>query len=126
MAYIKYNANPAHARVGDCTVRAVSLALGLDWETAYIKLCVHGYMLRDMPSADHVWWDFLETNGFRRHGIPSDCPACSTVREFCRAHPAGVYVIATEKHVLTAIDGDFYDTWDSGDEIVLQYWTEDR
>lgn len=50
MAYIQYNANPDHARVGDCTVRAISRAMGIDWESAYLKLAVHGYMLRDMPS----------------------------------------------------------------------------
>lgn len=124
MAYVRYNANPDHARVGDCTVRALSLAFDTDWEDAYIRLAIHGFMQRDMPSSDIVWWDLLEKNGFSRNAIPSDCPLCTTVRQFCRDHPEGVYVLATEKHVLTAIDGDWYDTWDSGDEIVLHFWTE--
>ena len=36
MAYIPYNPNPVARRVGDCAVRAVSKALGVDWEQAFL------------------------------------------------------------------------------------------
>lgn len=33
--WIEFNGNPTGRRVGDCAVRAVSVALGIDWEKAY-------------------------------------------------------------------------------------------
>jgi len=124
--YIRYNTNPKHKRVRDCTVRAIALATGTDWDTAYIALTIHGFTMKDMPDSDAVWWDFLKEHGFEYHAIMSECPQCVTVREFCNEHPDGLYVIATQEHVLCAVDGDWYDIWDSGDEIVLHYWTKEN
>lgn len=36
--WIKYNPNPHGNNVGDCTVRAISKALGQDWDTTYAGL----------------------------------------------------------------------------------------
>ena len=53
--WIELNNNPLSRRVGDCAVRAVAVALGVDWETAYIMLSANGYAMGDVPSADAVW-----------------------------------------------------------------------
>ena len=46
----KYNPNPAGRAVGDCAVRAVAAALGVDWETAYAMIAENGYALNDIHS----------------------------------------------------------------------------
>lgn len=45
-----------------------------------------------------------------------------TVAEFCREHPQGLYVLVCDGHVVTAVDGEYWDSWDSGDEAVIYYW----
>ena len=41
--WIKYNPNPVGRTTGvDCSVRAVSKALGVDWETAYVMIALNG------------------------------------------------------------------------------------
>ena len=75
-----------------------------------------------MPSANAVWGAVLRQHGFYRDSLPHVCPDCYTVAEFCADHPRGIYVLGTDGHVVTAIDGDWYDVWDSGDEIVTYYW----
>lgn len=122
MSYVSYNANPRRNNVGDCTVRAISKALGQDWETTYTGVSLQGYMMCDMPSANAVWGSYLRRKGFTRNVLPNTCPDCYTVREFCQDHSAGVYVLALQSHVIAVIDGDYYDTWDSGDEVPLYYW----
>lgn len=122
--YVPYNPNPKHNRTRDCTVRAIALATDTDWDTAYIALTVHGFLMKDMPDSDAVWWDFLLTHGFEYHAIMSECPQCQTVAEFCENHPQGKYILATQEHVLCAIDGNWHDAWDSADEIVLHFFTE--
>ena len=47
--YQYWNPNPAAAKVGDCTVRAISKAMGQTWEETYIQLALYGLMLSDMP-----------------------------------------------------------------------------
>ena len=126
MAWIPYNANPAGRNVGDCTVRAISKALGEDWEKCYSGMAVQGFVLCDMPSANHVWGAYLRSRGFHRHIIPDECPDCYTVRDFCRDHPEGMFILALSGHVVAVQDGDYYDTWDSGNEIPIYYWQREE
>lgn len=120
--YSAYNPNPMGARVGDCTVRAISRATGESWDTVYCGLCVEGLRLCDMPTANHVWGAYLRRHGFRRRALPDDCPDCYTVADFCRDHPHGTYVLAISGHVVCVADGSYYDTWDSGEESPAYYW----
>lgn len=120
-----YNPNPYGSRVGDCTVRAIARATGRSWEAVYIGICLEGLMIGDMPSANHVWGAYLRRNGFGRHALPNTCPDCYTVADFCRDHPRGTYVIAISGHVVCAVDGDWYDAWDSGEEIPAYYWAKE-
>lgn len=122
MAFVQYNPNPAGRRVGDCAVRAISKALNIDWEQAYLLITSAGYQMGDMPSSDSVWGAVLRQHGFYRAAIPNSCPDCYTAREFCRDHPRGVYVLGFGGHVATAVDGDLYDSWDSSNEIPIYYW----
>lgn len=57
--WVRYNANPDGRNVGDCTIRALSLALGQSWEQTYVELALEGFMMGDMPSANHVWGAYL-------------------------------------------------------------------
>ena len=124
--WIEYNPNPKKKRIGDCAVRAIAKALDVDWETAYIKLCMNGYRLSDLPNAVAVYGALLRQNGFIREAIPNTCPDCYTVNDFCNDHPEGRFVIVTGNHVVTAIDGNYYDTWESGEEIPILYFKEEK
>ena len=120
--FIKYNPNPVNRNVSDCAVRAVAKALDVSWGKAYNLIANAGYLMGDMPHSNSVWGAVLREHGFKRHIVPNSCPDCYTVKEFCEDHPQGVFVIGTSNHVVTAIDGDYYDSWDSGNEIPLYYW----
>ena len=122
MGYIFYNPNPANKRVGDCVIRAVSVVTNQDWETTFVQMCAKGYDMSDMPSANYVWGSYLHDRGFKRTLIPDSCPACYSVRDFCTDHPRGKYLLALDGHVVAVVDGDYYDAWDSGDEVPIYYW----
>lgn len=126
MAFVYYNPNPANHRVGDCAVRALSKALGKEWEDIYIGLCAEGLFYHDMPSADYVWGMYLRKYGFEQKIISSICPACTTVEKFAQDHPSGRYVVKTQNHVVAIAGGDFFDSWDSGNEIVLYFWEQEE
>lgn len=120
--YRPYNPNPKLNRVGDCTVRAITKATGKTWEQIYVALSAYGLDRKDMPSANSVWGRYLYDIGFRRHLIDEGNFDC-TVEDFCRDHPKGTYILAIDGHVV-CVDGGFYwDSWDSGQEIPVYYWT---
>lgn len=119
----KYNANPQEKRVGDCTIRAISKATDQAWDKVYMDLCLQGYMMADMPSANHVWGEYLRGRGFRRE-IP-DGGEC-TIHNLCEQNPKGIMLAATNGHIVAIMNGTYYDTWDSGDEIVLYIWRKEE
>lgn len=122
MAWIQYNPNPAGRNVGDCAVRAITVALDIDWEDAYELLARAAFNMADMPSSDSVISAILRSNGFYRDIVPNTCPDCYTVKEFAKDHPVGVYVVKTNEHVVSILDGIVYDSWNSSNEIPIYYW----
>lgn len=122
MAFVMVNPNPRNVRVGDCVIRAISIATGKDWDTIYTALAVYGFMLCDMPSSNAVWGAYLKSLGYERNIVIDTCPDCYTVRDFCRDHPSGTFIVGTGTHVVAIIDGNYCDTWDSGDEVPIYYW----
>lgn len=122
MAFVLYNPNPNGNYVGDCTVRAISKLTGQTWNETYWGLAIMGAILTDMPSSNNVWGAYLRKNGYTRHVLPDSCPDCYSIREFCHDFPRGEYMLATGSHVVAVVDGDYYDSWDSGDEVPVYYW----
>lgn len=118
----QFNNNPTGRAVGDCAVRAVSVALDLDWEQAYALIAAAGYAMGDMPSSDSVWGAVLRQHGFYRNAVPDSCPDCYTAADFAAEHPQGVFVLGFGGHVATVKDGVIFDSWDSSNEIPQFYW----
>ena len=120
--WIMFNPNPTGRFVGDCAIRAVSAALGIDWEQAYNHVSDAGYNMGDMPSSNSVWGAVLRQHGFYRTAIPNRCPDCYTAEDFAKDHPHGIFVLGFGTHVATVIDGNIYDSWNSSNEIPQYYW----
>lgn len=120
--FVFFNPNPGAKRVGDCAVRAIAKAMGTEWEKTYLALCVEGLRAHDMPSGNSVWGSYLKASGFRQRMLPDACPECYTVAAFADEHPHGVYVLALSGHVVAVVNGDYYDTWDSGEEVPVYYF----
>lgn len=120
--YREINYNPQRLLTGDCVIRSLSAVLDQEWEITYAEICAEGYKMADMPSANRVWGKYLKDKGYECAVILNTCPDCYTVRDFCRDHQDGKYIIGTGTHVIAVIDGDYIDTWDSCDEIPIYYW----
>jgi len=45
---------------------------------------------------------------------------------FAEEHPEGTYILSMPgRHVVTVVDGAYYDSWDSGEECPVYYWTKE-
>ena len=117
---IYYNPNPKGLRVDDCAIRALSKALNKSWDDAFIAVTLEAYSMCNMPSGNSVWGNVLRQNGYTLRTVDDMC----TVSEFCAAHDKGRYVLALNSHVVYAENGEYYDSWDSGDELIIYYWED--
>lgn len=126
MSYISFNPNPRRNSVGDCVIRAISKVTNQDWDTTYLGVALQGYIVKDMPSSNNVWGGYLYSKGFNRYVTPNTCPDCYTIKDFCDDNPRGTFLLATGTHVVAVIDGNYYDTWDSGDEVPIYYWRKEK
>lgn len=120
--WVKANPNPAQKEVPDCVIRAISIALNMPWLQVFDELCDVARHDYNMPSSDIVWGHYLYLKGFQPFLLPQSCPMCVTVREFTRYFPVGIYIIGTGSHAVAVIDGNYYDSWDSGDEVPNFFW----
>ena len=122
LAWIRYNPNPSDKLTIDCVVRAVAIAEGISWEEAHEALSKKARDEADMPSVNPVWADYLKDRGYSLFGLPNTCPRCYTVRDFARDYSNGTYVLGTGDHAVAVIDGNYIDTWNSGDEVPMYFF----
>ena len=125
MKYIYFNPNPEKKSVGDCVIRSICKVTGMQWLDVFNLICNRARSMCDMPSANAVWSSVLKDLGFKRYAIPNSCPFCYTVKDFCLDHPYGNYILATGVHAVAVHNGNYYDSWDSGNEIPIYYFKEE-
>lgn len=120
--WIRCNPNPLGKQTSDCVVRAISIATEQSWKRTYRDLCAMGEIECEMPSSNYVWGLYLKEKSGEQFLLPESCPSCITVRAFSKKYPEGIYVIGTGSHAVAVIDGDYYDSWDSGNETPSYFW----
>ena len=120
--FIEYNANPRGINTGDCVIRAISKAIDTDWEKVYMALTVKGLEKAMWGDTNAVWEKYLRENGFEQQVLPDTCPDCYTIADFADDHRTGTFIVATGSHVVTVQDGNYFDSWDSGNLIPSYYF----
>ena len=69
---------------------------------------------------------YLKNNGFKEKAVECVCPHCVTVSMFVRDHPKGKYVLMCQDRSVFVSDGCYVDFKNSGEEIVLYYYEEEK
>lgn len=119
MKFVKFNPNPCGRSTGDCTVRAIAVALDIGWKEAYRILASFGYSLCDMPSSNMVWGEALRHYGFRYVPFEPRSIDLDMISDFYRDY---ICVIGFNSHVATMRFGTLFDAWDSTHEVPEFMW----
>lgn len=125
MSYAYFNNNPYGKKTSDCVIRALSKALGMTWRDVSIDLSMQAVNMGETQVTNATWGKYLQLNNFKRHAIPDTCPDCYTIRRFAEEHPYGTYVLGTGLHAVAVINGVYYDTQDTGNEVPIYYWEKE-
>lgn len=120
--WVKANPNPGGKNVPDCVIRAICIALDLPWEKVSKDLSDLANKEYSVTCDDNIWGRYLWDLGFRPFLLYEYCPFCLTVKQFADIFDRGTYIIGTGNHAVAVIDGNYYDTWNSGREPVSFFW----
>lgn len=124
---IYFNPNPLKKEIGDCVVRALCKAEGLEWDIVFEELFEYGKEFKEMPNADVCWKQFLLNRGYIQHKVSNKKGSKRpTVEGFSKANTESTYVMRVANHVVTIQDGYYYDLWDSGQRSVYGYWEKPK
>lgn len=125
MAYIFANPNPEKKLTGDCVIRAISILTNRTWDETFLDLTSFAFFMKDMPSSNETWISYLKSLGFKQFLIPDTCPNCYNVSMFAADNSRGSFLLGTGSHVVAVLDGNHYDTWDSGDEVPIYFFKKE-
>lgn len=128
----KYNANSRNRSTGDCVTRAISLALGEDYDKIHKELCAMARKIgADAFNKIASFSRYLrEVHGLERQSVKTyySDPTPITLEEFCEKEPQGTFLILNGKkpggtdHMACIIDGNLYDSWDISKQYVTSIW----
>jgi hypothetical protein len=131
-----YNANPKDRITTDCLIRAISTATEIPYNQVVMELaelqCKTGYDFGDKKTYDK----YLESKGWHKCRQPRKRDNTKyTGEEWCRLlqrgkdlpfssdYPRMVAIIGTH-HIVAIVDGKVWDTWDSTDGCIGNYWVK--
>lgn len=120
----KYNPNPKSRNIGDCTLRSYCAAFDIDWDKAFD---IASNVAKEQSSMIQYVSDKVLTEHFgctkdmeyRKTTKPKDR---ITVNNFAMTHPYGTYVLHVRSHQVTVKNGEYWDSWDSGDKKVTDVY----
>lgn len=115
-SYEYYNANPLQNDTVDCTVRSISVALGMSWDSAYDMLSDLAQEQGVMQDNRDFIIDFLDNN-FER--VPT---YGMNVREVVKEYDNYVILITMKGHIVCARYGKLYDTFDPSERLAEYCW----
>ena len=126
--YVYYQPNEKDFKdsYGDCTIRALAKVLNCSWLEAFdkqIPICRREQVSNIFYAPLKIRNAFMKELGFNYVGISNKRGSKRpTVESFCKEHKKGIYILNVANHEVAAVDGKYYDTWDSGGCSLYGYY----
>lgn len=118
MPFKFFNRNPYGDKIGDCVIRAISTALGIDYYEV-------AYMLRQngrFYECEELCVDCYEKLLSHDFQLPCFRGCGRTAKEIANDFPNDTLILRMVGHLSTSINGILVDTWNCSDKIVTQFW----
>lgn len=117
--FVYYNANPNHQHIGDCVIRAMSLALDLD----YYEVIGLLYFNSDFFNCDMLVRECYEKVLEDQFGLDKvKVKTHKTVEEIAEEFSDNILLIRIKGHLTCSMYGRIYDIWDCSNEQVDCFW----
>ena len=123
LVYEEYNANPIKRRVSDCSIRAFCKMFKLSWETVFDELSTMAREFKTVITTASMHDAYLEQKGLHRKWTNSQGEL-----GYFKEMQSGEYIVlcknlnANENHIVCIKNGTVFDSFDSRDYKVLEWW----
>lgn len=133
-----YNANPKKRITGDCCIRAIATATGIDYNEVVMMCAVIQIETGYDQTANQGISILMERLGWEKHKQPRKKNGKKyTGKEFCKAQQGKqekdgiiisprIFCNIGGHHAVAIMDGKVWDIWDSTDGCIGNYWTKAR
>lgn len=123
--YYYFNNHPEKKISNNSTTQALSRLLGCSWTIAHYMLSFAAMDMQETPNSLAVFDKIMRDSGYRKCVVTNDKGDGYTVKNFCKDHKAGRYIAMYDGGVVACIDGDYFNAFDCGNEIVLIFWMKE-
>lgn len=125
--YYQPNKKDLKDRQRDCVVRALTNVMNKTWLEVFNELIPYAIEIQCMPNSKTCYESYLKDNGFEYHGISNRKGSKRpTVESFTKEHKTGIFFLNVANHVVSVVDGIYYDTWDSGQCCLYGYYEKEK
>lgn len=124
--YYQPNQKDLKDEYGDCVIRSFTKAMNKPWHEVFDELVPIARECQCMPNQRTAYEIYLANQGFKYVGISNKKGTKRpTVQSFAKEHKSGTYVLRLAHHLVTCIDGTYFDTWDCGFKSLYGYWVKE-
>ena len=121
-----FNANPLNENTTDCVIRAICGVTEQEWAEVLMDMTLYGIKKGMMPDDPDLYPQYLKDKGWKKHSQPKKrngkkYKAC----EWAPLFKGEAIAHIGEHHMAMISHGKVWDTWDSTDGIVGNYWTKE-
>lgn len=111
---------------GDCVIRAVCAALDIDWLDAFDILTEHARETYTLPNDPDVVARVLAKYGFVKVSVKREKgKKAPTPNALAEQFPDKVFVCRLSHHMVCVRGGKYWDTWQSGDKTIYNYYVKE-
>jgi len=127
-AYFEYNdggraASGRKGTTGDCAVRAMAIALGLDYDACYKELAQANKDNGRAKSVRHGVMKDVFSAVLKRHGwVWHSAPKFEGRKARCSDMPDGMVIVRMSRHFAAVSYRTVNDIFDSREKMVYGYW----
>ena len=108
---------------GDCGARAMAIALGIDYKTAYDELAQANKDKGYAKSARNGIYKDVYADALKKHGwVWHSAPRFNGRKARCSDMPSGVVIAQQARHFVAVINGIPNDICDCSNKMVYGYW----
>lgn len=126
-----FNANPRKRITSDCVIRAISTATEIDYSEV-IRTLAEWQISTGYDDGDaKCYGKMLESEGWKMQKQPRKADGTKyTGKQFCRMLKKGngnrrIIAHIGGHHVVAIVDCKVWDTWDSTEGCIGNYWVKD-
>lgn len=116
--FIYYNANPKKEIVGDCVIRAISVALNINYYDVIDILSKESNYF----NCDMLVCECYNNTLTKRFGLKQRNGKNRTVEELANIYNNKILIIRIDQHLTCSKFGTIFDIWDTSNEIVDKFW----